>query len=116
MNSIGKKYLIPVMTLVLSLTLGLTLGLTSSYSYATENTETFKGSGTISGFNRKRNELGIGDGTYLVDNFAVITDSKGVRTTSFSLTNGTKIEFEYENVYNPAYKRKVQTIKKIRLR
>lgn len=72
--------------------------------------------GTIDQYDRKNAKLTIDDMTYFVDNAVVIKDSKGVTTTSFQLTKGTKINFDFKAHERNKYPSIGGTIISIRLR
>jgi Tfp pilus assembly protein PilW len=82
---------------------------------AAENT-LIERSGTIDSYNRKNATLTIDDMTFFVDNAVVIKNSKGVSTTSFQLTKGTKVNFGFRMNERNKYPSIGGTIVSIRLR
>lgn len=108
MNILIKKYL-SIMTAILCMTF-----IYNSASFAGVNTNLIEQSGTIDYYDRKAATLTVDDMTFFVDSNVTILNSKGVKTTSFQLTKGTKVKFEYmmysDSRQHPSIAGVIQTI------
>lgn len=90
------------------------LGLFNTVSFAANTT--YERNGTIDEYDRSKARLTIDDMTYFVDNGVVIKNANGVTTTSFQLTKGTKINFDFKAHERDKYPSIGGTIISIRLR